>query len=144
MEGTVDTRTALLRHRKALLHSLIELAGKTRQAQAQAIVADLEVTDRALATLEPAPKTKYVGYKNAILAVLAYLDEKGRSATVDEISSAVAAGGFRGGVPGTVSNIQRSISSYLSGQHKDTQTLRLVGERVGRHEWPLSAFSLDE
>lgn len=126
--------------REGLLVRLVSLSSDKRQAEG--IVSDFQKLERAIAALEPG-NMKYARHKSVVHAILDFLDEVGRPVPAEEIVSALASGGFRGGGEAIKANIRRSLSSFTEGAAGTRlRQIKEVNGLMGKRDWPDDRFTL--
>ncbi|QNI32017.1 hypothetical protein H7849_23890 [Alloacidobacterium dinghuense] len=141
-----NIKDALLEHRADILKQLVELAAEggkgaeDRRTRAHALVLDLGNTDKALSTLSQ--NGKYLDTKNAIDAIVQFLQDLDRPATAAEITDGVIRGGFRGGKEGADAraNIGRSLIMFTDGRGKTKCYIKKIGTLYGHAEWEDGRF----
>lgn len=130
----------LAAHRKEVISSVLDMVPADRRRECQRLLADLELTIEAIA----GRSKKYADAKNAIEAVMRYLEEKKYPATEKEIADALIGGGYRGGSHAQYSRITASINVHINGRKKirANNPLKKVNGLIGPESWPDTDFIL--
>ncbi len=156
MNDEIDPRDELVQLRDKRLDSLIDLAAEGRKPgeaysfreRAERTVRGIRELERAISAITPIPSVRYAKHKRAIEAIVEFLTERNRPATVEEIINGLTEGGFRGAGEGVDVGgvIERSIISFTRGTGRKTVekhpelAIRRVGELIGRADWEDGKF----
>lgn len=135
MQGKIATTEQKVRNwRQEILDQLVSLAESTegsaseRRRAALDLVQELKTTDRMLAQAHPQVIIgEYSSITDASVAVAAYLNARGRPATLDEIIHGVFAEGFRNGARDDFAfSVRNAVHNRLTGTGKDHPELALI------------------
>lgn len=133
-QDSLDVRAGLRRMREDQIRRLASLASNKREAEK--IVQEIEVLDRALASYEAPIGSKYGRFKSAITAILAFLDEVSHPVSQDDLIHALVEGGWQRGE----TDLKRSIASFINGLGRKTKQIKQVNGLIGRGDWDDSRF----
>jgi len=145
---TLDTKVLLSRQKSLLLSRLVTLAcsGRTEteasrcQKEANEIVKEFILADRALASIAVLKATEFCNSERPIDAILAYLDKAAAPASEEELVDGIISGGFRLGDPKARLIIIKSIANHLYGTGARKNLIKSINGFIGKWDWEDAMF----
>jgi hypothetical protein len=119
------------------LAALVGLAKDRSKAEAH--LRKIRALERSIFTAAPG-SGEYMEKASPIGAVLVFLEDRGRAATLKEIQDGIVDTGWGGGGEKARKRIKQSITKLTTGRLKDNETLKVKNGLIGLHSWPNERF----